>query len=186
MLNSPLVKVLPRQVDPRKFSQQGINLKGQIPLGELARLSEVALGESANILVDLQFEVNDQRQRLLTGQIDAHLQLTCERCMEACEQHIQGELALGIVWDEDRAKQLPRSIDAWIAPEGLSDIYEVIEEEILLCIPIANYHDHQCVDLAHYSTASGGDDASDETAEAAAEQQNNPFQMLKQLKGSPK
>lgn len=184
MLNDPSLKILPRHVDPRKFAQQGIELQGAIPLEGLDRLSKIAASDDAKIVVDLQFEVNDQRQRTLKGTIDAKLQLTCERCTQASDQHIQGELALGIVWDEDRAKQLPRSLDAWIAPEGMSDLYEVIEEEILLGIPIAVYHDHQCVDLAHYSTEDNDD--SDETAEPVAERQNNPFQVLEQLKGSPK
>ncbi len=184
MLNAPSSKILPRQVDPRKFAQQGIDLQGNIPLEALDRLAQIAVGDNADIEVELHFEVDDQRHRLLRGQVSAKLQLTCERCMEPCDQHIEGSLALGVVWDEDQAKNLPKSIDAWIAPEGASDLYEVIEEEILLCIPMAVYHDHQCVDLAHYSA--GDNDASDETAEAEAERRNNPFQVLEQLKGSPK
>ncbi|MCV6628201.1 MAG: YceD family protein [Cellvibrionaceae bacterium] len=171
-------------MDPRKFAQQEVVLQGTLPLAELERLSALAAGDQAEITAELEFGVDDQRHRLLTGKVSAKLQLTCERCMEACDQHIEGELALGIVWDEEQAKQLPRRLDAWIAPEGVSDIYEVIEEEILLGIPMGVYHDHQCVDLAHYSV--GGDDGADETAAPAAERRNNPFQVLEQLKGTPK
>jgi len=183
MLNTPSNKALPQLLDPRKFAQQGIELKGFIELSALPRLAQLSVSEQAQIEVELQFEVDDQRHRLLRGKIEAKVQMSCQRCMEACDQHIKGNLNLGIVWDEEKAQQLPRSMDSWIAPEGVSDIYEVIEEELLLCLPMASYHDHQCVDVAHYHS---GDDAPDETAEAEADQQNNPFQVLKQLKGTPK
>lgn len=183
MLSTPLNKILPQHLDPRKFAQQGITLMGEIELRGLPRIAELALPGTSEIRVELAFEVNDQKQRVLRGQIEATLPVMCQRCMDVCDQHLKGELNLGIVWDEEKAKQLPKSLDAWIAPEGPSDIYEVIEEEMLLCLPMASYHDHQCVDIAHYSS---GDDATEETAVAAADQQTNPFQVLEQLKGTPK
>ena len=65
--------------------------------------------------------------------------------------------------DDDRAHVLER----------------LIEEELLLALPMVAYHEHACVDASLYSS---GESVEDEQEQQAP----NPFKVLEQLKGSPK
>lgn len=168
--------VLPRLVDPRKFAQQGLSLNGIIVLSGLTRLAELSLDDSAEVEVALDFGVDEQRHRLISGTASCVLTLTCQRCLEPVNIPVDAVLNLAVVWDEERAGQLPKSLDPLILGEGPADIYTIIEDELLLNLPIASYHGEDCVERTSF-----GDDAEDE-----AEVADNPFQVLEQLKGSPK
>lgn len=168
--------VLPRFVDPRKFAQQGLSLNGTIVLSELARLAELSLDDAAEVEVALDFGVDEQRHRLVTGTASCVLSLMCQRCLEPVDVSIDAVLNLAVVWDEERAGQLPKSLDPLILGEGQADIYTVVEDELLLNLPIASYHGEECVERTSF-----GDDEAEE-----AEVTENPFQVLEQLKGSPK
>lgn len=179
MSKAPYHKVLPRGIDPRKFAQQGIEIAGDVPVAELARLVETLADSRSNVAVTLDFGVNEEGHKVLHGTADAQVQVICQRCLEPMPLPLSSELALGIVWTEEQAVALPKSLDPLIAPEGAIDIYEVIEEELLLSLPMTPYHDHDCIDPALMSS-------SDKTVEAEADTTNNPFKVLEQLKGSPK
>ena len=177
MPNTPLTPPLPRLIDPRKFAQQGLNLTGKFPVKELSRISQAVLESAAEVDVELDCYVDGERIRTVTGQAKCQLDVTCQRCLESVTVSVSADIHLAIVWDEDAAKNLPKRFDPWIAVEGPNDLYEVIEDELLLNLPLASYHEHQCVEASAFSIGEV------EEAEAVAP---NPFQMLEQLKGSPK
>ena len=78
---------------------------------------------------------------------------------------------------EERAKQLPKSMDPVILGEGQADLYTIIEDELLLNLPMVSYHKEDCIEQTSF-----GEDNTEESAESSS----NPFQVLEQLKGSPK
>jgi uncharacterized protein len=180
MLTTPTHKPLLRQADPRKFAQQGVSIEGFILISELPRLvdavessaSESALGE---VLVHLDFKVNEEGKKVVKGQIKANLTLVCQRCLEPVALAVESDLALGIVWDEEAAQELPESLDPWITGEGLADLYDMVEEEVLLSLPAVAYHPEPCIDTALYSSG-------DATVDVEVKKEKNPFQVLEQLK----
>ncbi len=168
---------LPRLIDPRKFAQQGLSLAGQVPVPELSRLVEASLSESDVVEVALDFDVDGERHRLITGDASCELTVTCQRCLEPVKIELKAHLNLAIVWDEDRAKQLPKSLDPVILGEGQADLYTIIEDELLLNLPMVSYHKEDCIEQTSFG---------DDETEASVETSSNPFQVLEQLKGSPK
>ncbi len=178
MSSAPSNTRLPRHIDPRKFAQQGLSLEGRLAVSELARLAEVALEPSDEVQVALHFDVDEERHRLITGTAKCRLTVTCQRCLEPADVNLDADFMLAIVWDEDQAKQLPRALDPLILEEGVADMYRIIEDELLLNLPMVSYHDRDCIE----QTSFGDGDAEN----AEPETKNNPFQVLEQLKGSPK
>ena len=168
--------MLPRLIDPRKFAQQGLNLSGVIALSGLSRLAELSLDDSAVVDVALDFGVDEQRHKLITGSASCNLTLTCQRCLEPVVVPLSAKLNLAVVWDEERASQLPRALEPVILGEGQADIYTIVEDELLLNLPLASYHSEECIEQTSF-----GEEAPEE-----AEVTKNPFQVLEQLKGSPK
>lgn len=176
MFSAPSNKPLPRQGDPRKFAQQGISLEGAIPLVTLPRLAESLVQTDGQVEVKLVFGISEEGKKVVTGHASAGLTLVCQRCLAPVTVPIVCDIALGIVWDEDGAKALPQHLEPWIAEEGAADFYQMVEEELLLNLPAVAYHEEQCVDPALFSSGKP----------VEVKKERNPFQVLEQLKSSPK
>lgn len=178
MSSTPVNTHLPRDIDPRKFANQGITLAGSIALDALPRLTELVATAEGEINVVLAFDIDEQGFKVVNGDIAGSLALTCQRCLDPVVVPLQAALHVAVVWDEDAAKALPRTLDPWIVGEGVTDIYQIVEEEILLSLPMVAYHDEPCIETLQFQ----GDDVVAEDIEPA----DNPFKVLEQLKGSPK
>jgi len=178
MLNTPSTNLLPRQIDPRKFAQQGIEVSGSVELATLTRICDVLSSSEGDVHAELVFGISEQRILNVVGRITASLQHICQRCLGPIPVTLSCELQLAIVWDEEKASALPKSYDPWIVGEGQTDIYQIIEDELLLSLPIVSYHEEECVPYEYFSSADEGVEEA-----IAREQQKNPFQVLEQLKG---
>lgn len=179
MSQAPTSKPLPQRGDPRKYAQQGVELTGHLALEALPRLQQAVVDDSGSINATLTFGINEEGKRVLDGHVEGQVNLICQRCLEPVEHRIDCNIHVGIVWNEDQAKALPRSLDPWIVGEGQADFYDIVEEELLLDLPQVVYHAEQCIPKERFSS---------ESAEkvGAQEPRQNPFQVLEQLKGTPK
>ena len=166
--------MVPRHIEPRKFAQHGLQVTGEIPVDSLQRLAAVALAVQA-VSVTLQFALAQTKHRVVTGHFDGRVVMQCQRCLEPVELHLVGEVSLAMVWSEDDAKQLPSEYEPWVVAQEQADLYEIIEEELLLALPLVPTHDYDCMDRTAL--------APPEAAEPG--KFNNPFQVLARLKGSP-
>jgi uncharacterized protein len=177
MSTDPYEKILPRQLDPRKFAQKGIALSGRIEVTDLPRVAVAVIESDSEVTVDVEFGIDSERRKTLSGTAHAKLQVICQRCLEPMALELESQLALAVVWTEEQATNLPKSLDPWILEEGVADLYEIIEEELLLNLPMVSYHENACVDASAFTSGE---------AVIETETKPNPFQVLEQLKGSPK
>lgn len=176
MFKTPSNKVLPRQGDPRKFAQHGVSLEGVIPVSELPRIIEATENSDGEVQVKLGFTISEERKKVVIGNASADLALVCQRCLEPVTVPVESNISLAIVWDEEAAKALPERFDPWITGEGMADLYDMIEEELLLSLPAVAYHEEPCLDSKLYSSGKP----------VEVKKEKNPFQVLEQLKSSPK
>lgn len=179
MSNTPPENWLPRLIDPRKFAQQELNLSGQIAINELTRLCSFLVKPVGEVQVDLSFSINEQGHRCLNGYAHADFFMACQRCLEESKQFIVINLNLVMLWSDEQAASLSKEYDPWIVGEGHTDIYQVIEDELILGLPLVAYHDYECVES---SLMSSGDDM----LVNADSTEVNPFQVLEGLKDSLK
>ncbi|ODS25112.1 hypothetical protein AB835_00125 [Candidatus Endobugula sertula] len=179
MLNTPSRNSLPRRIDPRKFAQQGIIITGLVELALLPRVCSALCSDEGEIQASLEFGLNEQRLLCLCGQITASLQQQCQRCLAPAPLSLSCELQLVMVWDEETAINIPKIYDPWVVGEGQTDIYQVLEDELLLSLPIVSYHEEECVPKEYFSSK---DKCVDKVV--SHRQQGNPFQVLEQLKGA--
>ncbi len=176
MFKPPFQKPLPKQGDPRKFAQQGVTLEGFIPVAELPRVVDATESPVGNVQVKLEFKVSEEGKRAVIGQAAAELSLICQRCLEPVSVFVESDISLAVVWDEEAAKALPQHFDPWITGEGAADLYDMVEEELLLSLPAVAYHEESCIDDRLYSSGKP----------VEVKKEKNPFQVLEQLKSSPK
>jgi len=175
MSSSTQESILPQQIDPRKFAQQGLSIAGSVAFTQLPRLEPFLADNGGEVQVDLDFYLDEQRSRVVDGTISANVKVMCQRCLEPMMQAVEADVHLAIVWDDEQAKQIDKTRDAWIVAEGQTDIYTMIEEELLLNVPHVSYHESMCIPASHY-----------ESGEAVVEPQqpekDNPFQALAAMK----
>lgn len=165
--------MVPRLIEPRKFAQHGLQVAGEIPVESLLRLSEMAMSVQS-VAVNLQFSVAETKHRVVTGQYAGCVTMQCQRCLESVELKLEGDVSLAIVWSEDDAKLLPKDYDPWVVAEDQADLYEIIEEELLLALPLVPMHEYDCIDRSVLNTE----------GESTPSEHKNPFHVLAHLKGS--
>ena len=131
-------------LDVRALIRQGITLKGEVQVAELPRLQGVVLRD-APIRFGLSFGKNDEGLAVVTGQVQGTVEMTCQRCLEAVAIELDAEVGLGVVDSEEEAKRLPPELDPLILGEEPVRLVDLIEDEILLALPVVPMHAHACV-----------------------------------------
>ena len=172
MSNGPL----PIRVDPRKLAERGVRLSGETSLGTMPNLCQALADEDGVISVDLQFDVDQQGIRTITGEAHSTVNMTCQRCLESARVAVEAEFNLGIAASEEAAKNLPRSYDPLIVEGEEIELLPVIEEELILSLPYDAYHDDCSVQTSFGNAEAVADD----------NEKPNPFSVLAQLKADNK
>ncbi|WP_444931302.1 YceD family protein [Microbulbifer sp. SSSA002] len=173
---APSKSVLPKSIDARKLVQREQLLDGVLPLESLPRVSSAVESVHGQISAELQFERDLQGHQTVSGKVQLAVDLLCQRCLAPVHEQIEARFSWGIVWTEEQGKALPKDLDPVIQDGDELDLHQILEDEILLNLPMVAYHQEECVSKESFHF--GG-----EVAEAD-EQQANPFKVLEQLKGS--
>ncbi len=171
------LKQLPKLLDPRKFAQQNAKLAGIVPEDSLSRLRDLSDGRSvANVRAELEFFVDEQGRRRLSGSVETTLSLVCQRCLEAMPVSVKTVLKLVVVRDEEQAENLPRDLDPWFVTEEQGDLHFALEEEVLLALPATARHEYACIEAESLHAGPEVDD------KAQSSERENPFSVLSDLK----
>lgn len=134
--------------DPIAFARAAGQYSGEAALAAMTRLQDRLAGVSATVAYVVRGKV-DQRQRpLLELEITGNPSLRCGRCLLPLDYALRLQssvllIAPGAVMQEDDDPESPEWIEA--VPE--LDVLELIEEEILLSLPLAVRHEQgKCSD----------------------------------------
>ena len=79
--------------------------------------------------------------------MEAELELRCERCLEPVKQHIESDFRFGLIASEDEADLLPREFEPLLVSESEQSLLELVEDELLLSLPIVARHDEECSEI---------------------------------------
>ncbi|CAI8155306.1 MAG: Large ribosomal RNA subunit accumulation protein YceD [Cellvibrionales bacterium UBA7375] len=165
---------LPTQIDPRKLALQGLALEGELAAKGLTRLGESVEAITGPLKASLQFSLDESRQPMVTGKASVCVDVICQRCLDIMNIEVKAAIALQVVWSEDHIANVAPDYEPWIVVDKIADLDVVIEDEILLALPIVNYHKiGECTGSALYRKA-------DINLEEATV--DSPFSVLQQLK----
>ena len=148
-----------------EFAQAQQTLAGEIDALKCERLAETLLPSSKGAPISFKIigAAKQLRNPSLHLHLDAKLPVTCQRCLD--------EMLLNINLDFNYiiCNALPTEIDEnddtdWLEAAPEMNLQALIEDEILLAMPIAPMHDHDC---SKQSMQSG--------------EKPNPFAVLKGL-----
>ena len=166
---------LPRQADLRKLAAAHARFDVTMSIKHLPRFAGAVVGEDAAVRAQLQFAIDDQYRKIITGAVSCDTQVVCQRCMEPVAILVSAGINLAVACDEERARNLPNSMEPLIVAEDeLLDLNEVLEDELLLALPFVSYHQpDQCSGRQRYESTLG---------EQPVVEKENPFSVLEQLK----
>lgn len=171
----------PTRLDVETFARDGGALEGQWPVSAFYRLADVAHPEAKPTVTDLaQWSAQGESRPVRGGppevwlhlRAHARLSLVCQRCLAPVDTPLDAERSFHFVADEDMAAQLDAdSEDDVLAMTRALDLRELVEDELLLALPLVPRHE-VCPDPLPMSH---GDDEEEEPAP-------NPFAALAALK----
>ncbi|MFZ2314060.1 MAG: YceD family protein [Gammaproteobacteria bacterium] len=166
-------KIIPEHIDPYRYAEQSLQLAGFVKIADMQRLSANLSLNNDHVAVDLRFGRDEQKIVYLKGHLETKLVLQCQRCMEPFVYDIISDFALGVVNTLDEANALPDHYEPALAVEGQLALRELIEDEIILNLPIIPRHEPEDCSVSLPTAESGWTDQG---------KGENPFHVLKSLK----
>jgi uncharacterized protein len=147
---------LPLKVDPFRFAENGLSLSGFLLIKELPRLCSSLYSDEGEVNADLAFGIDEEGIRYVKGHLEAQLTLQCQRCLESFKYEIIADFLSGVVHTEKEALQLPERYDPLIVTDGSLILRDMIEEELIVSLPIVSMHDaKQCKTKLPLESSSG-------------------------------
>ncbi|MEZ5539473.1 MAG: YceD family protein [Pseudomonadales bacterium] len=132
---------LPHHVDAVKLCQQGGHLSGSASFAQLHRLGDQLCHQNGQAQVDWQFSLDEQSRKVIHGTVTAVLPLVCQRCLEQVDVAVQADTSLALVWSDEQAAQLSRSLDPVLMENDVLDVLATVEDGLLLALPIVATHE---------------------------------------------
>lgn len=169
--------LIPDYVDARKIFAQQALLEGTIAVCAMPRFCELVAATQGDVQVTMKFDLDESNRRIIQGTLDTQAQIICQRCLEPMLIALHDEFRLAVVESVSKSESLPKSLDPWICEDIKLVLAEVIEEQLILCMPIVSYHDTNCIEKLSFAASQSKPNG---TANGAGKP--NPFDVLKRLK----
>src|SRR5699024_10007783 len=147
---------------------------GKIALSNLSRLADYQGVPDTQVEVELRFchEIASGN-RVVEGSISTELELECQRCLEHLNFPVHTKVKLIMVWSEEQTQSLPENYDPWLITEDKMSVPALLEDEILLMLPVVALHD-ECPASLHV--------VPEPEVFAQLQAADNPFAVLASLK----
>ena len=162
-------------IDGLEFAKAGSRLQGTWPVSEFLRLQDALRSSAGTVHYELQGVPEERGQPALRLKVQGELHLTCQRCLGALEFPLRIETSLRLATTQQEADAEPLEAEG---PESIvagkeMPVQALVEDEVLLAIPIAPRHE-DCAGTAR-----------EEAAHAQGTRQT-PFAGLRGLMGGTK
>lgn len=137
--------LLPKTIDPIRIAKRGSHLSGQLLLNQCARLQELC--DQAELQANVQMDLNMDtvsHVSFIRGQITTTVNMMCQRCNQPMACPLDISFLLGPVLTESDANNLPKQYEPLIVKNETVLIADMIEDEILLALPMVVRHEEGC------------------------------------------
>lgn len=161
-------------LDAFEFCRQGLAREETVAVVDLKRVAEDCADESGEVHWSLQGGQHANGYPQWKLRVQGTLQLMCQRCLTPFAYQLDSGTTLILARDDEKADEMEvelddESLDVIVASRAFN-ILEMIEDEVLLAMPLAPRH-QQCTD----GTAP-------ELADGESDEIELPFSGLKGLK----
>lgn len=167
---------IPVSVDPVKSAVKGLQYTGLVPGVSLSRLADTVLTVTGDADVSVRFDVDQQRTHYFAGRVEAAVEVTCQRCNKPMQLHLDASFSYAPVYRRQQEEDIPQMYEPVKLNElGEVMLHEIVEDELLLALPIVTMHAEQDCEVDRNAMTYG-------ELPAEAEERANPFAVLQGLK----
>ena len=130
-------------IDGLEFARTGSKLQGAWPVAGFARLRDMLRTDDGTLQYELLGVPRERGRPALQLRVGGALQLVCQRCLGALEfpLHIDVSLQLAATQAEVDAQPLEAEGPEQIVAGREMPVRELVEDEVLLAIPLAPRHE---------------------------------------------
>lgn len=157
-----------------ELAKQQKEVVGQLHAAELSRLQEALreLGVSGDGKFEVSYRIQGTSPRyfgetalpMLVLEVQTDLPLVCQRCFSPMPQRVDLRFEYALCHEPPEALLEDEQVD-WLEEGDEATVEALVEDELLMALPIAVMHETECVNL-----------------QQTAGEKPNPFAALKQLK----
>lgn len=133
---------LPHRIDPASWADRGMRLSLDLAASVFPRLQQ-ALQTEARVQLELFWLRDPRRHAVFELRMQGHWPVQCQRCMETMDLVVDESVRLHLLQAEADVSRLDENEDYVVLDEqGELDLPEVVEDELLLCLPLVAKHEH--------------------------------------------
>lgn len=137
---------LPRHIDLDRIGREPHAYAGKLSSQAMTKLTGLVDGLTA-IEASMQVEwAQDQPHAAIRGECWAQATLVCERCLEPMDLRLEGRFEVLAVDRAQQADELPMDQAVVEAPRGQLDVISLIEDELILALPVVPRHENTACD----------------------------------------
>lgn len=103
------------------------------------RLADAAVSIQPQVTIKLQFAKLDKRPTI-HGEMQAEVELVCQRCMRNMQYPLHETFELMLIEKEAELVSVPETHEPWIANALHLNVFELVEEQLLLALPLIAKH----------------------------------------------
>jgi len=175
---------LPAKVSLKKLIEAEEVLEGYIPSNRFSRLIDCVVTSEKPFDVSLKFGRNLSGKTEIAMKVEGSVVMQCQRCLEDFNVPIFVDTTLMVVSHDDEARANLKNHEPVIIENDILEVDLVVEDEILLVLPIVAKHPYEvnnksCISglvKSNFNIIDGHNDSIKRRSELGIE---NPFEKLK-------
>ena len=127
------------RLDVEELAAHHVRLARDFPISGFSRLRDSLARTDGSAVVDFRFHPAGSYPAV-EGAVRARAWLVCQRCLQEFQVALESPVRVAFVPRDAEAGRVPDEYDALTAPGGRIALEELVEEELLLALPLAPTH----------------------------------------------
>lgn len=162
----------PALIDPWQMARGRRGFSGSWPLERFARFRELIASDEGDAAFEIEFGVDELGYSFVDVSVNATPTLICQRTLEPFGFDLQRRVRLGLIGSDADTPALPADYEPLVVPEEPVALMDLVEDELILALPLVPKTGKAPVDAAFGPTRPPGEQ----------EQSESPFAELIRLK----
>jgi uncharacterized protein len=128
-----------KPLDVERLADGGADVEFDVPLAELPRLRSRIPGVAGTVRGRVHF-ARDMGFAVADLTLSGVAKATCQRCLQEMTEPVQSTARVALILSEADVSRVPEHLEPVLAPGGHLSVGELVEEELLLTLPIVSTH----------------------------------------------